>query len=50
MSNILSMSANQIVEKLKDGEISCVDLCKEYIKRKIEVAREIPTIFFVVKI
>ena len=33
MSNILSISAIELVEKLKNGEISCVDACKEYIKR-----------------
>ena len=33
MSNILSISAIELVEKLKSGEISCVDVCKEYIKR-----------------
>ena len=33
MSNILSISAIELVEKLKSGEISCVDACKEYIKR-----------------
>ena len=33
MSNVLSISAIELVEKLKSGEISCVDVCKEYIKR-----------------
>ena len=33
MSNVLSISAIELVEKLKSGEISCVDACKEYIKR-----------------
>ena len=33
MSNILSISAVEIVEKLKSGEVSCVDVCKEYLKR-----------------
>ena len=33
MSNILSISAIELVEKLKSGEVSCVDACKEYIKR-----------------
>ena len=33
MTNILSISAIELVEKLKSGEVSCVDACKEYIKR-----------------
>ena len=33
MSNILSISAVELVEKLKSGEVSCVDVCKEYLKR-----------------
>ena len=33
MSNVLSISAIELVEKLKSGEISCVDACKEYLKR-----------------
>ena len=33
MTNIFSISANAIVEKLKNGDISCVDLCKAYIER-----------------
>ena len=33
MSNVLSISAIELVDKLKSGEISCVDACKEYLKR-----------------
>ena len=33
MSKILSVSAIELAEKLKSGEISCVDACKEYIGR-----------------
>ena len=33
MSNILSISAVELVEKLKSGEVSCVDVCKDYLKR-----------------
>ena len=33
MTNIFSISANELVGKLKKGGISCVDLCKAYIDR-----------------
>ena len=33
MTNIFSISANELVCKLKKGDISCVDLCKAYIDR-----------------
>ena len=33
MSKIFSMTAIELAEKLKSGEISCVDACKEYIGR-----------------
>ena len=33
MSNIFLLSANELVGKLKKGDISCVDLCKTYIER-----------------
>ena len=33
MNNIISLSANELVEKLKSGEISCVEACKAYIDR-----------------
>ena len=44
MTNIFSISANAIVEKLKNGDISCVDLCKAYIERidKFEKNVQIP--------
>ena len=32
MSNILSISAIELVEKLKSGEISCVDVVKNILK------------------
>ena len=41
MSNILSISAIELVEKLKSGEVSCVDACKEYIKRIDKFDRDI---------
>ena len=33
MSKIFSITAIELAEKLKSGEISCVDACKEYISR-----------------
>ena len=33
MNNIISLSANELVEKLKSGEISCVEACEAYIDR-----------------
>ncbi len=33
MENIISLSANELVKKLKSGDISCVDACKAYIER-----------------
>ena len=33
MNNIISLSANELVEKLKSGEVSCVEACKAYIDR-----------------
>ena len=41
MSNVLSISAIELVEKLKSGEISCVDVCKEYIKRIDKFDKEV---------
>ena len=41
MSNVLSISAIELVEKLKSGEISCVDACKEYIKRIDKFDKEV---------
>ena len=33
MIDTVSLSANELVSKLKSGDISSVDLCKAYIKR-----------------
>ncbi len=33
MNNIISLSANELVEKIKSGEISCVEACKAFIQR-----------------
>ena len=33
MMDIASLNANELVLKLKSGDISSVDLCKAYIKR-----------------
>ena len=33
MTNIFSISANELVDKLKKGDISCADVCKAYIER-----------------
>ena len=33
MIDIISLSANELVEKLKSGDISCVDACQAYIER-----------------
>ena len=41
MSNVLSISAIELVEKLKSGEISCVDACKEYINRIDKFDKEV---------
>ena len=41
MSNVLSISAIELVEKLKTGEISCVEACKEYIKRIDKFDKEV---------
>ena len=41
MSNVLSISAIELVEKLKSGEISCVDACKEYLKRVDEFEKDV---------
>ena len=31
--DIVGLSASQLIEKLKSGELSSVDLCKAYIER-----------------
>jgi len=33
MIDIFSLTANKLVEKLKEGEISSVEVCKQYIER-----------------
>ena len=33
MNNIVSLTANELVGKLKSGEISCVEVCKAFIER-----------------
>ena len=33
MNNIVSLTANELVVKLKSGEISCVEVCKAFIER-----------------
>ena len=49
MSNILSISAIELVEKLKSGEVSCVDACKEYIKRIDKFDKDIKAWAFLIK-
>ena len=41
MINTTALSANELVLKLKSGEISSVDLCKTYIKRIEEFEKDI---------
>ena len=33
MEKIISLSANELVEKLKKGEVTCVEACKAYLER-----------------
>ena len=33
MINIFSLTVNKLVEKLKEGEISSVEVCTQYIER-----------------
>ena len=33
MTNIFSISANELVGKLKKGDLSCVEVCKAYINQ-----------------
>ena len=33
MTDIFSLTANKLVEKLKEGEISSVEVCTQYIDR-----------------
>ena len=46
MSKILSVTAIELAEKLKSGEISCVDACKEYIGRIDKFEKERGIEFF----
>ena len=47
MTNIFSISANKLVEKLKKGDISCVDVCKGYIERIDKFEEEVKAwVFF----
>ena len=41
MTNIFSISANELVDKLKKGNISCVDVCKAYITRIDKFEKEV---------
>ena len=41
MDNIISLSANELVEKLKSGEISCLEACKAYINRINKFEKEV---------
>ena len=40
MIDIFSLTANKLVEKLKEGEISSVEVCKQYIDRIKEFENE----------
>ena len=41
MREIFSISAIELVERMKSGEISCVDVCKEYLKRYDKFEKEV---------
>jgi len=41
MNNIVSLSANELVGKLKSGEISCVEVCKAFIERVDKFEKEV---------
>ena len=41
MDNIISLSANALVEKLRSGEVSCVEACKAYIDRVNKFEKEV---------
>ena len=41
MIDTASLSANELVSKLKSGDISSVDLCKAYIKRIEKFDKEV---------
>ena len=42
MIETASLNANELVTKLKSGDISSVDLCKSYIKRIEKFEKDIP--------
>ena len=45
MIDTASLNANELVSKLKSGDISSVDLCKAYIKRIEKFEKDVsPTI------
>ena len=41
MNNIVSLTANELVGKLKSGEISCVEVCKAFIERVDKFEKEV---------
>ena len=41
MIDIFSLTANKLVEKLKEGEISSVEVCKQYIDRIKEFEKDV---------
>ena len=41
MVNIFSLTANKLVEKLKEGEISSVEVCTQYIDRVKKFEKDI---------
>ena len=41
MIDVASQSANELVSKLKSGDISSVELCKAYIKRIEKFEKEV---------
>ena len=41
MIDIASLSANELVTKLKSGDLSSVELCKLYIKRINEFEKDV---------
>ena len=49
MREIFSISAIELVERMKSGEISCVDVCKEYLKRYDKFEKEVKAWVFMDK-
>ena len=41
MNNIVSLTANELVGKLKSGEISCEEVCKAFIERVDKFEKEV---------